>query len=263
MILIDGKPFDASAPGFQYPAGSTERTVLERMASSPSTYRYDTPEELGFELKLRGRIVQAAKDLNNSDFAFEVFRESRSNPNFWYRRNDGGFELKNGVRPSDAIRDIYRNGSKYGTECATAMQIVYYKALLDVLPEDTFNRTFQNIYLMNWHHLSPALQETGLMRKARDYLPGDRRYFNNPDVDPETPEWQGENVIDLGGGLYYGHGIGIHRADDIIAALNENRRRGAREGAYLMDQAGRPDFSELFALSQDAGGAPGRTRRSA
>jgi protein-glutamine gamma-glutamyltransferase len=104
---------------------------------------------------------------------------------------------------------------------------------------------------MNWRHLDPLLREIGLMKKYPFYLPGDRLYFANPDVDPLTPEWQGENVIDLNGKLYYGHGVGIHDADFIIRSLNENRIESADESAYLMNSAGRPNYKNLFQVSQD------------
>jgi protein-glutamine gamma-glutamyltransferase len=252
MIIINNTPLDSSVPELQFTPGGVERSALEILKASPVKYQYDSLQELLFELRLRKEIVQAGRDLDKSTFAFEVFKDSRCNPSYWNRRNDGGFVLKSGVKASEAIRDIYRNGSKYGTECATAMLIVYYKALLHMLPEETYNRLFRRIVLMNWHDISPELRETGLMQHAQDYLPGDRRYFSNPEVDPKTPEWQGENVIDLGDGLYYGHGIGIHKADVIIRVLNENRREGARKEAYLLDRAGRPDFRALAGYSETA-----------
>lgn len=260
MIVINGSPLDMAALQNEYPEGSLERSLLNTMATGADRYTYDTPDDLRFELRMRREIVNAAKALNKSDFAFEVFRESRANPDYWVRHSDGGFELKRGVRPSAAIRDIFKNSAEYGTECATAMQIVYYKALLEIFPEERFDRIFQDIYLMNWHNISRALRGIGSMHRVGDHLPGDRRYFANPDVDPETPEWQGENVIDLGGGLYYGHGIGIHRAGTIIDALNSNRRSGADREAYLMETAGRPDFNYLSKLSSEtaSGAVSGR-----
>lgn len=252
MIIIDNKPLDAAALMNDYPEGSIERSVLNKLSSGDDKYTYDSLNALKFELRMRKEIVNAANALNKSNLSFEVFRESKCNPDFWIRQDNGGFELKRGVKPSDAIRDIFRNSSEYGTECATAMQIIYYKALLEIFPEDSFNRLFDDIYLMNWHNLSRELRGTGMMHKVRDYLPGDRRYFANPDVDPKTPEWQGENVIEMGDGLYYGHGIGKYRASVIIDALNENRREDADKEAYLMDSAGRPDFSYLSGLYDKA-----------
>lgn len=252
MILIENRPFDTAELGREYTAGSIERKALEKLSSSNVTYRYDSVGQLKFELRLRSEIVEAAKALNRSGMDFEVFRDSRANREYWTRRSDGGFVLNPGVKASDAIRDIYRNGRRYATECATAMQIVYYKALLEVFPEDAFNRMFPRIRLMNWHDIESELRETGLMERSNDFIPGDRLYFANPDVDPKTPELQGENVIDLGNGLYYGHGMGIQRANVIIDVLNDNRRPGADRSAYLMDSVSRPNFKRLYALYQNA-----------
>jgi protein-glutamine gamma-glutamyltransferase len=252
MIIIDNKPAEASELAAVYPEDSIGRTIVDILSSSEKKYDYSSLDELKFEIRLREAIVDAARQLQKSNMAFEVFRESRANPEYWIRRDDGGFLLKAGVKPSEAVGDIFKNGSKYGTECATAMQIIYLKALLDVFPEDAFNRMFKNIYLMNWHNISRYLRQTGAMNPQADYLPGDRRYFANPDVDPETPEWQGENVVDLGGGLYFGHGIGTHKAETFIRELNGNRKSGATREAYLVQTAGRPDFKRLYNLYEDA-----------
>lgn len=246
MILISNQPADMDQINREYAENSVERKILNILSSSQATYRYTSVEHLGFELKLRNEIINAAKGLNNSGFRFAVFRKAECNPVYWERTNEGGFLLKNDVKPSDAIRDIYQNGHLYANECATAMVIVYYKALLEVYGAELFDRTFPRIHLMDWHYIDRKLREIGLMEEERDYLPADRRYFANPDVDPLTPEWQGENVIDLGDGRFYGHGLGIHTADNIIRALNQNRREDADETAYLMDSAGRPNFLRLW-----------------
>ncbi len=248
MISINGSPADTAALAAQLPSGGIERQILNTLAASETTYRYDSEKELLFELKLRREIINAANDLNKSGLAFSVFREARANPDYWITSDEGGFQLKNGVAPAAAIRDIYTNGRKYANECATAMQIVYLKALLEVFGDERFNSLFGNLYLMNWHRIHRNIREVGQMSPEEDYLPGDRRYFDNPDVDTSTPEWQGENVIDLGGGMYYGHGMGKRNAAGIITALNRNRREGARREAYLMQSAGRPNFKRLFNL---------------
>ncbi|TDT51227.1 protein-glutamine gamma-glutamyltransferase [Fonticella tunisiensis] len=245
MIKISGSPINSNDVLNQYPQNSIERKIISILSSSSSTYNYKSLKELKFELNLRVNIINASRELNGTNFAFAVFRKSRCNPDYWERTDEGGFLLKKGVKPSHAIKDIYINASKYATECATAMVIVYYKALLNIFPEELFNDLFSEIYLMDWQHIDRDLGNIGYMEKEEDYLPGDRRYFKNPAVDPVHPEWQGENAIDLGDGTYYGHGIGIKTAEKIIDILNKLRKNDAQISAYLMDLAGRPDFKYL------------------
>lgn len=250
MILISNNAIDADRLKSEYPQGSIERNIIDIMHSSSHSYTYTHLNQLKFELALRKNIVEASKMLNGSRMGFRVFRKTRCNERFWKRTPEGGFLLREHVKPSDAINDIFINGPKYATECATAMVIVYYKALLNVYSEVLFNKEFPVIHLMNWHYLDPKLAEIGLLRGAADYMPGDRRYFSNPDVDPETPYWQGENVIDLGNGLYYGHGVGIYNKDVFIRVLNRNRRDGD-ESAYLLDSVGRSDFKKLARIKEN------------
>ncbi|AOT69050.1 protein-glutamine gamma-glutamyltransferase [Geosporobacter ferrireducens] len=231
----------------QYPTNSVERKVIEILSSSNQVYRYQSLDHFKFELELRANVVSASRELFYSGLSFRTFRRSVCNPAYWNRDEDGGFSTKEGVPPSEAIRDIFRNGSRYGTECATAIVIVYFKAVLNVFPDEIFNRLFPRINLMNWQNLDNNLG-ISYFRNPIDYLPGDCRYVRNPDVNPSTPEWQGENAIDLGNGFYYGHGIGIKTIDGIIAALNQNRRPGATESAYLMNSVNRLDFVRLASL---------------
>lgn len=214
------------------------------MQKSAHEYKYASADELITELMVRKSIVDAAQGLAYSGFEFKVFRKSFANPAFWNRNMIGGFNLKNDVLPSDAIDDILKNGSLYGTECSTAMIIVYYKAILDVLPAKEFNKLYSSIYLMNWDHLDRdlAIEE---FDEIADELPGDARYFINPDVDPLQPEWQGENVFYLGDGKYYGHGAGIKDAKGIIKMLNGVRKAGAQKSAYLLEGAKRQDYRLL------------------
>ena len=247
MITIKNQPPDDSL-NKGYPPMSLERQILDTLISSSTIYNYNSIDQLKFELRMRREIINAAEALFRSGMSFAVFRKSECNPVYWQRMDDGGFALRPGIKASDAIRDIFKNGDKYATECATAMVIIYYKALLEIFPEDIYNEMFPNIYLMDWSQIARELREIGWMQPAKDYLPGDRRYFDNPEVDPITPEWQGENVIDMDNGIYYGHGIGKHKADTFIKALNRRRKKDAEISAYLMDSAGRPNFKRLFDL---------------
>jgi protein-glutamine gamma-glutamyltransferase len=208
---------------------------------------------MNFEQNLRREICDAAYQLNESGMEFAVFSDTRCNTDYWSRTSNGGFLLKTSVNPAESIRDIFGNGHAYATECATAMGIVYYKAVLEVYGEKLFNKTFASIYLMDWDIRDPLLSKTGRISPVPKLLIGDRGYFANPDHDPELPQWQGENVIVLEDDMYYGHGIGLHNADYIINALNSRRKSGDSRSAYLMNQAGRPDFLKLESVMRKSG----------
>lgn len=244
MISINGSQADKNTliAAFQNPG--IEIKIIDQMYLSQTTYDYLSIEQLRFEMNLRKAIIQASNDLYHSRFSFRTFRESICNSTYWERTEEGGFRLKPDTKPSEAIRDIYKNSRDYGTECATAIVIIYYKALLELLPEELFNKLFADAYLMNWQHLDSDL---GIRteKDLPDYFPGDCRYFKNPDVDPLTPEWQGENVIDLGDGLYYGHGIGIRTAEQMIEVLNRQRKKDAQTSAYLLNTSTRLNFKYL------------------
>lgn len=243
MIKISGTPVTLESIINLYSENSIEKKSITKLIESSAVYEYNSLEQLKFEMNMRVNIIKAAKDLYKSRMAFRVFRYSICNENYWNRTYDGGFEIKAGIKASDGIRDIFINGSKYGTECATAIVIIYYKALVDIYPEELFNQMFSKIKLMNWHYD----RDLGVdyYKNITDYLPGDCRYFKNPDVDPKTPQWQGENTIDLGDGTYYGHGIGIKNPEGIIRTLNSKRKDGATMEAFLLDSATRPDFKYL------------------
>lgn len=259
MVEIAGSPADSRTLSGLFPQQGTQRPIGEAMLQSPETFAFQTPDRLQFEVRLRAATVEAARALDRSGMDFAVFRKSRCNPAFWTRADNGGFVLRRGVRSSEAIADIFENGPGYATECATAIVIVFYKAVLDVYSAPLFDRTFPTIVLMNWLHVDPLFRSVGRMRPVEVTLPGDRLYFVNPDVNPATPEWQGENVIQLGPGVYYGHGIGIHNAAAIIRELNENRGEDTDESAYLLRRAGRPDYGRLMEIQRD--GETSDTRR--
>jgi protein-glutamine gamma-glutamyltransferase len=244
MIEISGNIVDPGVISGAYPPWGVERKIIHILSSSSRNYEYRSEEQLKFELNLRKNIIISSGELYRSRMAFSTFRESRCNPAYWERTEQGGFLLKAGVQPADAVRDIFINGRMYATECSTAIVIVYYKALADLFSAEQFNELFSAINLMNWQHLDRDLG-VRTYRNQLDFLPGDCRYFKNPDVDPLTPEWQGENAIDMGDGTYYGHGMGITTADRIIASLNMRRMEGSNVSAYLMDTATRPDFKSL------------------
>ncbi|MDX1807083.1 MAG: protein-glutamine gamma-glutamyltransferase [Paenisporosarcina sp.] len=243
MIQLSGNPFQQ---GELWSSGSIERMIFQRMIEDTVVYSYQFIGELFFELKLRKNIILSTRAMSQSNVQFESFSNSFCNPQYWYLTSRGGFLLRNGVKPSDAIQDIYMNSSQYAFECATAIVIIYYHAVLSVLGEPLFNQFFQNIYLYGWH-ADPDLGKTATY--TTHFLPGDVVYFNNPDFDPRTPYWRGENAVDLGDDTYFGHGLGIMTAEQMIESLNQVRKPGTNQSAYMTNKVGRPSFNFLAKLS--------------
>ncbi|HWL23823.1 MAG TPA: protein-glutamine gamma-glutamyltransferase [Ureibacillus sp.] len=243
MIHISGMNFQQSS---MWPSGSIERVIVQQMHEHPVVYSYQSLDELSFELKLRKNIIVSARAMNQGYAQFEPFSRSRCNPEYWYLTNFGGFQLKHGVMPSDAIQDIYTNSSLYAFECATAKMIIYYHAVLNTMGESLFNQVFQDIYLYSWH----ADPELGIQPINTNYfLPGDVVYFNNPEFHPETPWWRGENAVVLEDGAYFAHGVGIGTAEHIIQELNKARMPGSTQSAYLTTSVVRPSFKHLAKIS--------------
>jgi protein-glutamine gamma-glutamyltransferase len=243
MIIIAGNSesvFDDSK------MSGLERNMYQKMKSSSFIYRYDSVVALLFELCVRSHIVESARSLSKSGVRFSDFEHSRCNEAFWDRNEQGGFQLKKGVASQDGIRDIFANGSLYAFECATAVAIVLYKAVLESMDPRQFDVLFSDLLLFDWHFNSNLrLQDRTDPEEA---VAGDVLYFNNPGFDPATPWWRGENVVKLERDLYYGHGIGIRTAREIIAHLNSSRKPGSTESASLADRFDQLDFSFLWQL---------------
>lgn len=243
MIQISGKPLQKSD---LWKSGSIESVIIKRMQEAKVTYSYQTLDELLFELNLRKNIINSAIEMSKGEAKFNTFSKSRGNPQYWQISNVGGFQLRRGVKPSDAIRDIFINSSLYTFECATATVMIFYYALLKIIGETQFNNYFQNLYLYSWHLDSDYRIYTFY---GNHLLPGDVVYFNNPDVDSKNPWWRGQNVVDLGDGTYFGHGFGIRTADEMVELLNEKRKPGSKKSAYKTNLITRPLFKDLSKIS--------------
>lgn len=214
-------------------------------------YGYTAPANPAFEIKMRGEIIAAARSMNAGGTDFSTFKNSRCNPRYWNRTAGGGFELKAGVSPSAAINDIFVNGQLYAFECAMAMVMILYRATISMIGENAFDRYFTDLYLWDWNYDSNLKMITTF--NPSELQPGDVVYFKNPDHDPDKPEWQGENAIMLSNDRFYGHGLGIKSASEMITSLNRERVPGSRTSAYLADEGLHPDFAYIATLTTRSG----------
>lgn len=230
-----------NAPGSQklMSLSGKQQEIYDYLDRSLSMFEYETSFQLLFEIRLRENIIEASMKLKDSGAAFTSFTYAKFNPVYW-TKVPSGFLLKPNVLPSDAINDIYSNGQEYGFECSTAMVIIFYKAVLDSIRIQDFNYLFRGLLVWNWNY-DPDLAIITL--EGNEFIPGDVVYFMNPDFD--KPIWRGENAVFLGKGLYYGHGIGIGTADEMVKALNTLRKEGAVQSAFMLQQHSRLNFKYL------------------
>jgi protein-glutamine gamma-glutamyltransferase len=239
LIFINGYTVDpAQITGFNQ-LTATQKQIGRKIGASRESFYYTSPHQFLFEAVMRSNTVSAANALRDSGASFATFVNARCNPEYWRRTAYGGFSLRPDVRPSDAITDIFVNGKKYGFECTTAIMIMLYKAVLESIGSRMFNQLFNGLLLYSTEH-DEDMQITAY--PSGSSLPGDLRYIANPEHDPRLPQWQGENVVDLGNGNVFGHGIGTGTYEEIIEVLNTKRFPGATVSAYLTPEIIRPNY---------------------
>lgn len=220
-----------------------QREIYDYLDHSLTLFEFDSTFQLLFEIRLRENIIEAALKLKDASVAFTSFKYSKFNPIYW-TKGPSGYLLNPNVRPSDAISDIFNNGQEYGFECSTAMVIIFYKAVLESIRVADFNYLFRGLLVWNWNY-DPDLAIITL--EGSEFIPGDVVYFMNPDF--EMPIWRGENAVVLGKGLYFGHGIGIGTAKEMIEALNTLRKEGSTTTAFMLQQHSRLNSKYLSQFS--------------
>ncbi|WP_431799747.1 protein-glutamine gamma-glutamyltransferase [Halobacillus andaensis] len=241
-------------------ANSEEEMIVGIMSSSQNVYAFHSMDALKFELRVRRSILRSAELMNQSEVKFATFDTTRSDPRYWIVTNYGAIRLRPGVKPSAAIQDIYSNSREYAFECAGAMLIIYYHAVLNVIGESAFNFLFPDIYIYSWH----ADSDLGLYPVyTRRFLPGDIVYFDNPDFDPQAPQWRGENAVFLGNDLYFGHGLGILSSEQMVITLNELRRPDAGRSSYLTNLVVRLNYTHLQQFAGSGRAYPRRKNQPA
>lgn len=235
MIRLNGKPIRMDTLSLSI----EQQKVFSAMEDSSYYYHYENLDELLFELLIRENIIKASYLLNNSKVNFDSFWTSKFNPLYWMG-TETGYLLRPFIPPSIAIEDIFINGQAYGFECSTAIIVIYYKAVLNSIKRSSFDYLFQNLKVWDWNYD----EDLGIItRLGKDFIPGDVVYFYNPDF--KEPIWTGENAVFLGNNLFFGHGIGIKTANEMIAELNTLRRPFATRSAFLLDQHSRLNIKHL------------------
>jgi protein-glutamine gamma-glutamyltransferase len=197
------------------------------------------------EVRVGAAMVAACEAMGRARHDFELINDHRANPDF-FTTSAGTFTLKPAKSAAAAVDDIFKSPSKYGFECATALVIVYYKAMLELLGPKDFDRICSDLRIGPWDqedHLARSLVRDGsstseatAARRATLRV-GEYGYFRNWDVSPKGREegWQGENVIYLGGDRFYGHPFGVSTEKHIVDELGTFRNPGSTRAASFLD----------------------------
>ncbi len=197
-------------------------------------------------------IVKAAKSFDAAGVNFSgSSKTDKVNKDLWWMGYGGKMGVRQNVKPSDAINDIFKNGGKYGMECATGTMVVLYKGILDTIGPADFDRAFAKTRLFRWDIKDDDFKAAEKSGKLPGFWPGDHTYFKNPDFDPSNSAFQGENVIYLGDGMYFGHGLGIVSEKGVIESLNGLRKPGATRSAVRDDFELRLDGGKIAMLDLD------------
>ncbi|NOV01000.1 protein-glutamine gamma-glutamyltransferase [Paenibacillus planticolens] len=246
MIVIEGTSKVTFGEGT---LSELELAIYEKKQNSSTEYRYDSVDTLLFELYMRTQIMEASKALSASGVYFADFKHSMCNPAYWHITDHGRFQLKSGVAPQDAVRDIFTNGTSYAFECSMAVVVVLYKAILESIDSSHFDMLTSDLLLFDYHsnnnlHLIQRIAN-------EEAVTGDVLYFENPEYEPMVPWGKGENVVMMENDHFFGHGygLGIASKDVVIKVLNKQRIPGSTQSAFLTDRYVHPDFS-YFALFQ-------------
>jgi hypothetical protein len=188
--------------------------------SGPSVDAGDT-DTTSLTDRLRSAMVSVAED--NPDglgqFTSDKIANTIGNNKYW--ENTGkSMRVKEGVKPSDAIKHLFANPEKYKHECASSVVALSLKAQLDVLGEDKFNDVYKDGLSVNaWK--GAAIRGAEVYRKADEgefriggdetvagdlepfnadagdkLIPGDIYYFDK--AGDSSTYWQGWNVVYLG-----------------------------------------------------------------
>jgi protein-glutamine gamma-glutamyltransferase len=202
-------------------------------------------DDVAFRLK----VIDAARALATSGAEFSPGSDTDAvNPALWSLSYGGKMTVRKFPKdgsagsPARALRDIFDNGQMYGFECATAMMVIYHKAILDTVGEEAFDAMFsepRSLAFFRWSIKDADYVAAERMTDGEPgWMPGTHYYYRNPDASDENSAFRGENVIYLGSEkgerMFYAHGVvgkeGTYLVSekDLVRSLRMLRKRGAK-----------------------------------
>jgi RHS repeat-associated protein len=230
-------------------------TFLEILIESKTTYKY-TDQSIIAEMEFRDALLAAADKVKKSGLGFAAAGEVGKDVKGWEGVKDGiRFKKGSGLTASKAIEELFNQAKDVKLDCANGGILVFYEALRSYLGDERFDKLFVGERQLDIAQANSTRLFWLDLKKYDDYLPGDWRYFSNPNLDPkESRAWQGFNAIQAGKeatGKFIAHPGFELTAQETIDKLNSKTsvvdERGTRAGGASLDKdARRFDFDKIF-----------------
>jgi hypothetical protein len=202
-----------------------------------------TEEEIAAQL--REAVVKAARDLAKGKLKFTAkpLAKAPKASKRWKQRGNGIYSTE----PAAAVQEIFDSAAAGGDDvfefdCASAAWVVVYKAILDVIGPDKFDKLFNKTLIILGAHASGTPLGDEYYRDSTKnptvieeftrgpYFKGDQRYFS-----VGGKKTGGQNLFTMEDGditddsEVYGHGAGTRRCPSgILKPIEFERAYGSR-----------------------------------
>lgn len=188
-----------------------DREILLSMLACPVPFRFPDHAELLSAVRIRRRIVQAAR---RTALAFDTEAAERP-PGYWAYDPERGFTVLPGKPLIEALRLATQpedSGRLYAFSCYRATEYVTVLGIAQELEQvnpglhGRLQRQWETRAVMSGRFHDAFLREYGSLQAplpAGYYVPGDRLWFRNPDAHSSNIEgYEGSWVFYLGSGLF-------------------------------------------------------------
>lgn len=187
-----------------------ETEILAALLVSPVRFEYPSPDELRSAIRVRCRVVQAARRT-----LVDFDTEDAERPDCWSWTEETGFILRPGF---DLIPSLERTlwpdgtGRRHSFSCYRATEYVLLLALAQELqacnPQalQALQRQWQTRALLGEAFQQAFLREYGSLQAPLPfgyYVPGDRLWFRNPDsASADVEGFEGSWIFYIGNGHF-------------------------------------------------------------
>ena len=175
-----------------------KKTVVPRMRRTPGN---ELPDVDGLNDDLRQAMVEVSESLPDGLGRFTETKIANTiGPNEYWENDGDHMQVRDGVKPSEAVEHLRENPEDYTHECASSVVAVSLMAQLDILGPEKFDEVYSDgLTLDAWDEA--AIRGSELHREAE---PGeftiDGSETVNGDLEPFDPD-QGDELIE--GDIYY------------------------------------------------------------